>query len=64
MEEDLAARKLVQRAEGLLIARRSLTAASAKRWISETSRKTGLLNSEVAYRIIAYYQELMEQRIA
>jgi hypothetical protein len=66
IEEDLATRKLTQRAEGLLVARRGLTAAVAKRWIAETSRKTGLSKNDVADRIIAYYQAtgLLEQRIA
>jgi hypothetical protein len=64
MKEDLAARKLLQRAEGLLIARRGLTAAEAKRWISETSRKAGLSTNDLANRIIEYYQDVLERRIA
>jgi hypothetical protein len=42
MEEDLATRKLMQRAEGLLIARRGMSAAAARGWIAQQSQKTGL----------------------
>src|ERR1700730_14397661 len=33
MEEDLATRKVVQRAEGILVAKRGMSLAAAKRWI-------------------------------
>jgi hypothetical protein len=56
MEEDLAIRKVMQRAEGLLIARRAMSQAAAQRWIAQQSQKTGLSNSDVAGRIIAHYQ--------
>src|SRR5260370_28571158 len=56
IEEDLATRKLMQRAEGLLVARRGLTSAVARRWIAETSRKTSLSKNDAAARIFAYYQ--------
>jgi hypothetical protein len=66
MEKDLATRKLMQRAEGILIARRGMAPAVAKRWIAQQSQKTGLSKNDVADRIIAYYQAtgLLEQRIA
>lgn len=66
MEEDLSTRKLMQRAEGLLIARRGLLAISARRWIAQQSQKTGLSINEVADRVVAYYQAtgLVEQKIA
>jgi hypothetical protein len=66
IEEDLATRKLMQRAEGILIARRGMASAVAQRWIAQQSQKTGLSKNDVADRIIAYYQAtaLLEQRIA
>jgi ANTAR domain len=66
IEEDLATRKVMQRAEGILIARRGMTTTVARRWIAQQSHKTGLSKSDVADRIIAYYQAtgLLEQRIA
>ena len=66
MEADLCTRKLMQRAEGLLIARRGLLAISARRWIAQQSQKTGLSINEVADRVVAYYQAtgLLEQKIA
>ncbi len=56
MEADLTTRKVMQRAEGLLIARRNFTAASARQWIAQQSAKTGLSKEDIAGRIIAYYQ--------
>jgi hypothetical protein len=66
MKEELATRKLIQRAEGLLIARRAMAQAAAQRWIAQQSQKTGVSKNDVADRIIAYYQAtgLLEQRIA
>jgi DNA-binding transcriptional MerR regulator len=66
MKEDLSTRKLMQRAEGLLIACRGLLAISARRWIAQQSQKTGLSKSEIADRVVAYYQAtgLREQKIA
>jgi hypothetical protein len=66
MQEDLATRKAMQRAEGILAAKRGMTAAAAKRWIEQQSEKTGLSKRDVADRIIAYDQAtgLLEQRIA
>ena len=66
IEADLAARKAFQRAEGLLVARRNMTLAAARRWIAQQSVKTGLSKEDVADRIIAYHQAtgLLERRIA
>jgi len=66
MKEDLATRKVTQRAEGILIAQRGMTAAAASRWIAQQSEKTGFSKQDVADRIIAYHQAtgLLEQRIA
>jgi hypothetical protein len=66
IEEDLAVRKVIQRAEGILIAKRGMAAAVARRWIEQQSQKTGLSKRDVADRIIAYHQAtgLLEQRIA
>jgi hypothetical protein len=66
IEEDLATRKVMQRAEGILIAKRGMAAIVARRWIAQQSEKTGLSTLDVADRIIAYDQAigLREQRIA
>ena len=66
IQEDLATRKRMQRAEGLLIARRAMSQAVAQGWIAQQSQKTGLSKNDVADRIIAYYQAtgLSERRIA
>ncbi|HVO96640.1 MAG TPA: ANTAR domain-containing protein [Bryobacteraceae bacterium] len=66
MERDLAERKLIQRAEGLLVARRGMTASAAHAWISTQSKNMGLSKAGVADRIIAYHQAsaLMPQKIA
>jgi hypothetical protein len=66
MEEDLATRKLMQRAEGLLISRRGMLAIVARRWIEQQSHRTGLSKNDVADRVIAYYQAtaLFKQKIA
>jgi len=65
IKEDLATRKAMQRAEGILIARRGMAAAVARRWVAQQSQKTGLSKRDVADRIIAYHQAKgLEQRIA
>jgi hypothetical protein len=66
IQKDLATRKRMQRAEGLLIARRGMSATVAQGWIAQQSQKTGLSKADVADRIIAYYQTtgLLAQRIA
>ena len=65
IEEDLATRKMMQRAEGILIAKRGMAAVVARRWMAQQSQKTGLSKRDVADRIIAYHQATgLEQRIA
>jgi hypothetical protein len=65
IEADLAARKVLQRAEGILVAKRGMAAAIARRWIEQQSHKTGLSKQDVADRIIAYDQATgLRQRIA
>jgi len=66
IEEDLANRKVMQRAEGILIAKRGMALPVARRWIALQSQKTGLRKRDIADRIIAYDQAtgLREQRIA
>src|ERR1700722_4863931 len=48
LREDLATRKAVQRAQGILVLRRGITPASARRWISQQARQTGSTVLEVA----------------
>ncbi len=66
IETELATRKVMQRAEGLLIAQRGMTSAAARRWIELQSQRTGLAPNDVADRVIAYHQEtgVAERRIA
>lgn len=65
IEDDLATRKVMQRAEGILIAKRGMAAVVARRWIAQQSKKTGLSERDVADRIIAYDLATgLEQRIA
>jgi hypothetical protein len=71
IREDLATRKLFQRAEGLLISHRGMTQAAASRWIAQQSQNSGLAKQDVADRIIAYHRStgfgatgFEEQRIA
>jgi hypothetical protein len=66
IEEDLATRKVMQRAEGILIAQRGMAAIVARQWIAQQSQRTGLSKQDVADRIIAYHQAtgLTEQKIA
>jgi hypothetical protein len=56
IEQDLAARKVRQRAEGILVAGHGMTRAIARRWIARLSQRTGLSEPDVAGRIIAYHQ--------
>jgi hypothetical protein len=66
IEKDLAVRKVMQRAEGILVAKRGMTLAAAKRWITKQSERTGLSQPDIADRIVAYHLAtgLLEQRIA
>jgi hypothetical protein len=53
LREDLATRKAVQRAQGILVMRRGITPASARRWISQQARETGSSVLEVAEQVVA-----------
>ena len=64
IEEDLAKRKVLQRAEGILVDERGMAPAVAQRWIAQQSLMTGVSTQDVAGRIIAYHHERQEQRIA
>jgi len=66
MKNDLAIRKLMQRAEGILIAQHGMEPSAAKRWIAQQSHKAGLSASQIADRVIAYYQTrgLLDLKIA
>jgi ANTAR domain len=53
LREDLATRKAVQRAQGILVMRRGITPASARRWISQQARQAGSTVLEVAEQVVA-----------
>jgi ANTAR domain len=53
LRDDLATRKAVQRAQGILIMRRGITPASARRWISQQARQAGSTDLEVAEQVVA-----------
>jgi hypothetical protein len=53
LREDLATRKAVQRAQGILVMRRGITPASARRWISQQAHETGSSILEVAEQVVA-----------
>jgi hypothetical protein len=53
LREDLATRKAVQRAQGILVMRRGITPASARRWISQQAHQTGSTVLEVAEQVVA-----------
>jgi hypothetical protein len=53
LREDLATRKTVQRAQGILVTRRGLTPASAKLWMSQQARLARLTVQQVAEQVIA-----------
>lgn len=52
LREELAARKACQRAEGILMARRGMPPHTAKLWISQEARRSGLSARAMAERII------------
>ena len=56
IDKDLAHRKLMQRAEGILVAKCGIAPGYAARWIDQESSKTGLSTCAVASRLIAIYQ--------
>jgi GAF domain-containing protein len=53
LRETLAARKVLQRAQGILKARRSLSEGAANLWISQEARRSGLSPRRVAEQIVA-----------
>ena len=53
LREDLATRKAVQRAQGILVMRRGITPASARRWISQQARQAGSTDLEIAEQVVA-----------
>jgi hypothetical protein len=59
MDTDLATRKIMQRAEGILVAKCGILPAFAKRWIDQESSKTGLSKNAVADHLIATYQPVI-----
>ena len=53
LRQDLATRKAVQRAQGILVTRRGMTSASAKLWISQQARLARLTGQQVAEQVVA-----------
>src|SRR5579863_8362000 len=53
IRDDLAMRKAVQRAQGILVTRRGLTPASAALWISQQARQARLTIQELAEQVVA-----------
>jgi hypothetical protein len=53
LRDDLATRKAVERAQGILVTRRGITPASARRWISQQAQQAGSSILEIAERVVA-----------
>jgi len=53
LREDLATRKALQRAQGILVMRRGITPVSARRWISQQAQRAGCSILEVAEQVVA-----------
>jgi AmiR/NasT family two-component response regulator len=53
LREDLATRKAVQRAQGILVIRRGITPAAARRWISQQAHQAGSTVLQVAEQVVA-----------
>jgi hypothetical protein len=53
LREELATRKAVQRAQGILMTRHGMPPASAKLWISQQSRQSRLSMLQVAEQVVA-----------
>jgi AmiR/NasT family two-component response regulator len=53
LRADLATRKLVQRAQGILVARQHVTPAAAKLWLSQQARQARLSVPQFAARVVA-----------
>ena len=72
LREDLATRKAVQRAQGILVTRRGMTPASAKLWISQQARLARLTAQQVAEQVVAmeiaqrqsFFAQAWQRRIA
>jgi hypothetical protein len=52
LREDLATRKALQRAQGILVTRRGITPAAARRWISQQARQAGSSILQVAEQVV------------
>lgn len=53
LREELAVRKVLQRAQGILMARRGMSADAANLWISQEARRSGVSLRRVAELIVA-----------
>jgi hypothetical protein len=53
LRDDLATRKAVQRAQGILVTRRGMTPAAAKLWISQQVRNTRYSARQIAEQVVA-----------
>ena len=53
LRDDLATRKAVERAQGILVTRRGITPASARRWISQQAHQAASSILEVAEQVVA-----------
>ena len=53
LRENLATRKAVQRAQGILVTRRGMTPASAQLWISQQARLMRITTRQVAEQVVA-----------
>jgi hypothetical protein len=53
LRDDLATRKAVQRAQGILVAQRGMTPAAAKLWISQQARHTRYSARQIAEQVVA-----------
>jgi hypothetical protein len=53
LREDLATRKALQRAQGILVIRRGITPVSARRWISQQAQQAGRTILQVAEQVVA-----------
>lgn len=56
IDQEIMTRKVVARAEGILIDRHRLSPEDARRWFEAQTVKTGLTQHEVADRIITLYE--------
>jgi hypothetical protein len=53
LREELATRKALQRAQGILVMRRGITPVSARRWISQQAQRAGCSILQVAEQVVA-----------